>query len=155
MTEQQKRHTESRAIDTLLDQGFKVKIGWFNITIKQPPAATLLKISQVYLQMNIDEEKLKHGQAFRESYQLVSDNIKPACKIIAMAILRKTVRRMILTRIMSWYLLQNITSADMYRLLSIVVVTNNTADFIGSIRLIQTLRMMKPKEDLIESLKED
>lgn len=153
MTEQQKRQTESRAIDTLLDQGLNVKIGRFNFNVKQPPAATLLKISQVYLQMNIDEEKLKQGQAFRESYQLVSDNIKPACKIIAMAILRKTVRRIFLTRILSWYVLHNVTTADIYRLISIVVVTNNTADFTNSIRLIQTLRMMKPKEDPIESLK--
>ncbi len=154
MTSTEKLATEKSAHEVLLDKGVLIDVGWFTFNVKQPTLYGLLLISLNYMKLAIDEQKLD-DKSYSGIYSQIPGNIKLVCRIIAIAILRRSWKIKVFGAILTRYLLHNLTPAQQLRYLRVTVLTNNYADFAHSIRLIQTLRMMKPKEDLIESLKED
>lgn len=149
MTETEKLNIEKQAVDTLLEQGMTFKAGLFRFHLQQPYLGTLLHMSRLYAEIAIDEEKLKDS-AYAGSYMLVPQNAKRVSKLIALAVLRSRVKIKLFAGLLSWYMLWNLTPEKLFAIMGMVLVIGNTASFTNSIRLIQALRMMKPKESLVE-----
>lgn len=147
------KETEVKAVDTLLNTGLKFKAGWFTFLIKQSYLGTLLHISNIYLQMAIDEEKLKN-LAYQGSFTLVPENAERVARIVAVSVLNSKWKIKLFARPLTKYLLWKLTPGKLFKVMGMVLILNNTASFTNSIRLIHTFRMMKPKEDLIEATKD-
>lgn len=147
------KEIELRAVDTLLHNGMKFKAGWFTFLIKQSYLGTLLHISNIYLKMAIDEEKLSNT-AYQGSFMLVPENAERVARVIAISVLNSKWKIKFFTRPLAKYLLWKLTPEKLFKVMGMVLILNNTASFTNSIRLIHTFRMMKPKEDLIENTKD-
>lgn len=147
------KEKEVRAVDTMLQNGMKFKAGWFTFHINQSYLGTLLHISNIYLQMAIDEEKLKN-LAYQGSFTLVPENAERVAKVIAISVLNSKMKIRLFARPLAKYLLWKLTPEKLFKVMGMVLILNNTASFTNSIRLIHTFRMMKPKEDLIEATKD-
>lgn len=154
MTKQENLKAEIQATNTLLHEGIKFKAGVFRWTIKQSYLGTLLHISKVYAELLYDEERLKDSPV-SGGYALVPENAKRMARIIAIAVLNSKWKIMLFAPILTAYFLWNVKPDKLLSLISVLLVLNNVADFTHSIRLIHALRMMKPKEILIEKPEKD
>ncbi len=149
MTKTDELSVEKQAINTLLEHGMTFKAGLFRFHMQQPYLGTILHMSKLYAEIAIDEEKIKDS-AYAGSYMLVPDNAMRVAKLVAIAILRTNIKIKLFSRILTKYLLWNLTPEKLFTVMGMVLVIGNTASFTNSIRLIQALRMMKPKESPIE-----
>ncbi|MBW6491955.1 MAG: hypothetical protein K0B15_12260 [Lentimicrobium sp.] len=154
--------TESKAVDTLLNEGaiFTVEARGLlrlfgkksiRIHIKQPYLGTLLLISKEYLKIHLDETKLAES-AYQNSYMLVPENAKRIALIVSYAILNNRLKIKLFSTLLAKWLMWRINPGKLFKVMTIVVMISNVASFTNSIRLIQAFRMMKPKE---ESLSRD
>jgi hypothetical protein len=142
-------NTELSAIQTLLGEGMVFKAGRLKLHLKQSYLGTLLHLSKIYSLISLDEAKLKDS-AFAGSYMLVPENAKRVALLIAIAVLNSKWKIKFFSKPLANYLLWVITPEKLFQIMGLVLVVNNTASFTNSIRLIHTLRLMKPKENLIE-----
>ena len=154
MSPSEKLQVEKSAVDTLLDHGVKVKVGWLRINIQQSYLGTLLHLSRIYAEIAIDEDKFKDS-ALTGSYLLVPGNAERLAKIIAIASLNSLLKIKLFSAILSKYLLWKLTPEKLFSIVSIILVLNNTGAFTNSIRLIHTLRMTSPKKSLVEEKQGD
>ena len=149
--------TESKAIDTMLNEGVVFSIDTRGLLrlfgkksikfhLKQPHLGTLLMISKEYLKIHIDESKLAE-EAYQNSYMLVPENAKRASRIVALAILNSKLRIRLFAPILTNWLMWRMNSSKLFQIMALVVMISNVASFTNSIRLIQTFRMMKPKTE--------
>ncbi|MBS4056503.1 MAG: hypothetical protein KGZ82_04210 [Bacteroidales bacterium] len=146
MTDQDKLTVEKRAIETLLSHGMTFRVGRIKFLVKQPYLGTLLHLSKIYAEIAIDEEKLKDS-AYAGSFVLVQENAVRVSRMIAIAVLNGKWKIRLFTGILSNYFLWRINPEKLFGVMGIVIALSNTASFTNSIRLIQALRLMKPKEE--------
>jgi hypothetical protein len=147
--------SESRAVDTMLDEGFKFTLEakglvrlfgkkTYRFHVKQPYLGTLLLISREYLKIHLDETKLS-DEAYQNSYMLVPENAKRLALIVAYAILNSPRKIKIFAPALSRWLMWKMNPTKLFQVMAFTVMICNVASFTNSIRLIQTFRMMKPK----------
>lgn len=146
--------TENQAGSVLLDRGMRFKAGFLHFTIRQSYLGTLLYISKIYTELLIDDEALKNT-TFKGSYAFVPENAKRMAKILAYSILNNRLKIMLFSGLLAKYLLWNVKPDKLFSLISTLLILNNVSDFTNSIRLIHALRMMKPKESLVEKPEKD
>lgn len=145
-----KKKVESNAVDTLLDEGMKVKVGQFTFVVKQSKLGTLLHVSKLFLQISIDEDKIQDS-VYAGTYMQVPENAERVAKVVATTILNSRMKIWLFSKLLSKYLLWSLTPSRLFSLMSVILILNNAASFTNSIRLMHTFRMMKPKEDLVEA----
>ena len=143
-------NTELTAIQTLLNEGMVFKAGRLKLHLRQSYLGTLLHLSKIYSLIAIDESKLKDS-AYAGSYMLVPENAKRVALVIAIAVLNNSWKIKFLSKALANYLLWTLKPDKLYQIMGMVLIVNNTASFTNSIRLIHTLRLMRPKEDLVEA----
>jgi hypothetical protein len=149
MTERDKINVERQTVDTLLDNGMVFKAGFLRFRVRQPYLGTLLHMSKIFMEIALDEEKLKDS-AYAGSFMLVPENAKRVSRLVAIIILNSKWKIKLFTPFLAHYLLWKVTPSKLFSIMGMVMVMSNTASFTNSIRLIHTLRVTKPKEDLIE-----
>lgn len=147
---------EKNAVETMLEHGVRFHVdtnGIFRILVKripfrinQPYLGTLLHISRIFLEISLDEKKLGEN-AYQESYMLVPENAKRAAKLISLAVLNSKWKIRLFSGLLTNYFIWRITPSKLFQIMLLVLTISNTASFTNSIRLIQSLRMMKPKEE--------
>lgn len=151
---------ERKAVETLLDKGMSFDVPRWSIikkfrksrifTIQQPKLGTLDNLTRIYLSMGLDESKIKEDP-LKESRILTHNNIKPASKVVAIAVLNSYWGIKIFSRILAIYFRWKLTPSKLYQLTLIINALSNTSDFLSSIRLMSLVRTTAPKADRIES----
>jgi hypothetical protein len=148
---------ERDASRAILESGVKYRVpvkgmlGIFtkelSFTIKQPNAGTLIKISEIISEIDLDFEKLQNDTIY-ESYQIAGKELPKVTRIIAIAILGGKWKIRLFTGILTNWLLWRVTPEKILQLAEVLFTLNNTLDFLNSIRLIRGTRMTAPKENL-------
>lgn len=162
MEEINKKEVEKSAVETMLDNGVRFGVdtrGLLSLLgkkqikfhIRQPYLGTLLHISKIYLEMEIDEKKFGDN-AYQDSYMLVPENARRMSMIIALAMINDKIRIKLFSKLLSNWLLWRLNPSKLFQLMVTVLTLSNTASFTNSIRLTKALRMMKPKEEKEENL---
>lgn len=146
---------EKIAADTLMEKGVKCPLSstwWMRmfgkkklyIIVKQPHLGTLYRISGMYLNMNMDIEKLENI-SMHDGYQLFNDHAKTICKIIAAVVLRGNCKYRLFGKIVAGYILRHSTPKELCTLLYTIMLFSGIADFCNIIRLTSTMKMTTPR----------
>lgn len=158
MEVQNKKEVEKSAVETMLDNGVRFGVEtrgllrWLGkkeikFHLKQPYLGTLLQISKMYLEMEIDEQKFGDN-AYQDSYMLVPENARRMSMIVALSMINDKIRIKWFAKPLSNWLLWRLNPSKLFQLMVVVLTLSNTASFTNSIRLTKALRMMKPKEEM-------
>lgn len=147
--------TQMRAADTLLEQGVRVPCApaplflrllgrrSFNLTLRQPSLAGLLRISRLIVRMGLspaDFDSLSLGQA----YAITERNTPLALEVLAEAVRGR--RTWIPRRLLARWLGRHLTPTAFARAWMVFVQINGVADFTTSIRLMLPANNLSPKE---------
>ncbi len=119
--------------------GFKVKWRMAKMTLSR-----MLRLSKIYAKIKIDEDDLKNddlGVQLASSYAAVIDNAKLAAMVVAVSVDSR-----IPDRILAWYIMRAINSADLKDFTYKVLQESNFANFTMSIFLMNGSRVSKPKK---------
>jgi hypothetical protein len=154
MKEKNKLLIESQAADTLLEKGLKFKVGMLRFTIKQSYLGTLIQISKYVTQIKLNDLQISGSGNVSTAYANVPENAVLLARIIAIAVLNGKLKIKLFSGLLSRFLIWRLNPERLLSLISVVIVLNNAGAFMNSIRLIHTLRMTAPKENLIEKLKD-
>lgn len=178
--EKKKLEQERAELDRLIGKGvtfevddvrFKVEKRFFDLwkkripetykrkfTIKEPTLGTLDRMSREWVEMAIDEEKLKSTEGMRAARALATAHSLRCARVIALAVLgsdyeiaipgnngsiryvEDTKRLGDLTRLFS----RRIKPSTLHHLVSIIDTMCNLGDFCNSIRLMSTDRTTTP-----------
>ncbi len=154
MKDTEKLMIEGQAVDTMLGKGISFKVGLFRFTMQQSYLGTLLNISKYVTQLKLNDLQLDGAGAVGTVYASIPENAKLLCRIIAIATLNNRLKIKLFSGLLSKYLLWRLKPDRLLSLISVVIVLNNAGAFTNSIRLIHTLRMTAPKENLVEMQKD-
>jgi len=134
--------------------------------LKEPTLSTLDRLSEVWLDIDIDEEGLTGGTlaTIQEAKYIVHKNVKKAALIVAIAALgedyyineidsrgrfRQKEDKAELQRLSALFF-HNVKPSKLVELANTVTTISNLPDFIGSMRLMKGARQTKPGTDRIE-----
>lgn len=160
MQENEKKLTEKRAIDVLLNAGMTFTVerrgimkylrkSGKKLTIKPPYLGTLDYITREFLKMDVTFDQLK-DVTLAQSMEIASKHTRTMSRIIAMAILNGKWQIKLFTGPLSRWLMWRITPAMLYQLTVIISTLCDTGNFTNSIRLISGTRTTTPRADLVE-----
>lgn len=110
-----------------------------NYSLQLPKFNTLLRIAEMYLNLDIDASKTK---TVNEAIALMRLSGKSVAKIIAIALLNG--KRQWSIKWLAKRLSKSLTSEQMYYLFTLIVVHGGIEDFMSTIRLIEKTRITKP-----------
>jgi hypothetical protein len=119
--------------------------------VKQPTAYTLDRLCAEYIELVIDEDKLKEAprQMSRQYFRKYSRRM---ATIVAIAVLGNEWENDIELKRLSGFFFKWVKNSQLYELVKAIDLTNNLVDFVNSIRLMSGARTTIP--DRIEN-KED
>lgn len=111
-----------------------------NFSIKDLKLETLLKISRLYLLMDIDHTK---ELSITEAYELLSRHRKKVSRILAYAVLDKDYL-MWLSPIVSYIIRNKLSAKEMSYLLKMIILYSGIEDFMSTIRSIRAMKITTP-----------
>lgn len=157
--EEVKKKIERQALNTLLSRGvyfelpgrlfFKRRI--WRITIRQLLLGTLDYLTELYLQIDINEERIKENPE-REARRLTGQYARLMARVVAIAFLNSKWKIRFFSGYLAKWFLWKLTPQRLFDLTLAIKTLSNTADFVGSIRSIALVRTTAPRdpEDRIE-----
>jgi len=116
--------------------------------IKEPTLFTLDRLSLEYIELQIDESKIKEAPRQQSRLYFKEYNKRMAC-IVAIAILGNEWEDNKKLEELTDFIFKWLTNSQLADLIKVIDLTNNLADFINSIRLISSARTTMP--NLVES----
>lgn len=145
---------EMNAADAILDRRLKINIPapWIfrlfgkrtiPIWVKRPVGQTLLRISRLFVEMDIDIKKLRAGE-LGSMLECIGKNAITVSRIIAHGMIRGTMASWLLNRPLAWYLRCYMDMQTMAELTKIIVLLTSPEAFMSIITSIATLNMMSP-----------
>lgn len=154
MEDKIKREIERKALNTLLEKGIYFEIPGrlffrrkkWRFTIRQLFLGTIDHLSDLYLQIDIDEEKIKEDPQ-KEARRLAGKHAKLMARVVAIALLNSYFGIKFFSGILSYYLLWKINPQRLFELTIAVKTLSNTGDFIASIRSLSLVRTTTPREE--------
>lgn len=125
--------------------------------IKEPTLSTLDRLSALWLQMEIDETKLKEADYLNAAKKLANKEAHRLAEVVAIAVLGEdyyitTEKNGVYKRAEDREALNNLTSlfmhsckpSDLFTLAVLITNVSNLGDFINSIRLMSATRTSDP-----------
>jgi len=142
---------EKRAANLLLERGVKVPVTAplflrlfgkkkINLIISAPTIATLTRIAEYYLDLNI---KNTQDLTLPESFELLQKHSKAMSIIIATIILNKR-NKYWMVKPLAYFLRGNIPMVELSTLFQLVILYGGVEDFINTIRLTEATRITMP-----------
>lgn len=158
MEDKMKKEIERKALNTLLEKGVYFEIPGrlffrrktWRLTIRQLLLGTIDHLSDLYLQIDIDEEKIKEDPQ-REARRLSGQYAKLMARVVAIALLNSYLGIKLFSGILSRYLLWKINPQRLFELTIAIKTLSNTGDFIASIRSLSLVRTTTPREEQPET----
>lgn len=149
-----KKEVEIDVSDALLDTGLLVTIpapqllrlfGIKKIPVrfKRPVYAQLLRISRLYVSMNIDLQKIEESEAIVLLTE-VARHGKNASRLIALGLIRSSSFSFLFHRLVARYLRRRMDAKTMAELAKLVVALSGAEHFTTIIRSIAHLRVSAP-----------
>jgi hypothetical protein len=147
-------NTEARAAEAILDKRVKINIPspwplrltgkktvalWF----RRPTAAQLLRMSAMYVRMNVDLQNLSSGEA-GVLFEHVARHGVACSRIIAQGLIRGPVAASLLMRPLASYLLRHMDMQSLAELTKLIVFLSGAENFAGIIRSIAFMKMTAP-----------
>lgn len=144
-------NTELQAARLLLKKGVLVPIvapllfrffgiKTFKFTVKAPTAFQLLRIAELYLQMNVSTTtEMKATEVMR----IYSKHHDKMAKIIAISMLKSTAKNWQI----NWLakrLFRSVTQEDLNHIFRLLILHGGVQDFMNTIKLIEGTRITKP-----------
>ena len=154
MEQENKKEIEIDVAESLLDTGLLVTIPapWIMrlfrikkipIRFYRPVYAQLLRISKLYVQMNIDLEKLESGEAIAAITEVAKNGVR-ASRVIAMGLIRSATLSFFFHRFIARYLRNRMDAKTMAELTKLLVALSGAAHFTNIIRSIAHLNVTIP-----------
>ena len=143
MTEQQKLELEQKEAANLINKGVTFKIGKKDYLMKELKGGTLDLISEIAVNIQIDEEALKENP-IGESKQISKKASMACAKILAYAVLNDKWKIRFFSRRLASKILWQYKPSQLLKAAILIAEMSNYADFINSIRLIAGVRTAKP-----------
>lgn len=148
------RTIEQRASETLLDRGIRMQISapiwlrlfgkkYIHVTVRQPRLGVLYRISNLFLRMDIDIEKIA-TMNMTDGFKTLNTKVKTMCEIAAVSMLGYYAGK-ILRKPLARYLFRNCRPDEIYTLFYAVIMFSGVKDFLNTIRLISVMTMTEPK----------
>ncbi|MDO9554526.1 hypothetical protein [Rhodonellum sp.] len=147
-------NTELHAANAILERGVRAKVRapffcrWIgikniNLTLKKLYAGTLFRISAYYVQTGITEEQLKEVTA-HEAILLMATHGVTISKAVACGIINSQFRGWMFTRLLAWYIRENMPNSKILMLYEICLLHNGTSDFMTITRYVRMLKITDP-----------
>ncbi len=152
---------EAREQQILLDKGITFTAGNVEYLIKQPVLGQLDKLSELFLKLDLNKEKLASENSmeiFEEQKRMIGKNARLLARIIAIAAvdhigvprgmwerLLKRVRINFLVRKYTEQIYWNVRPSDLMKLTTIIFKASNLSDFSASIALLSVNRTTAPQ----------
>lgn len=118
--------------------------------IKEPTLYTLDRLSAEYIELLVDEEKIRETPR-QQARILFKEHSKRMAKVVAIAVLGNEWEDTDKLDELSEFLFKWLKNSTLVELVQVIDLTNNLADFINSIRLLSSARTTIPnrveKED--------
>jgi hypothetical protein len=113
------------------------------VVFYRPVYAQLLRISRLYVKMNIDLEKLETGEAIVALTEIAKNGVR-ASRIIACGMIRSTWTTFLFHRLLARYLRRRMDAATMAELTKIIVAYSGAESFTNIIRSIAHMKVTAP-----------
>lgn len=145
---------EQQAAARLLDKGIKVRataplfLRLFGkkqvaFVVRQPFLGTLYRISAIFLEMGISDERL--GEIGGENiHLLITQHGRALAKIAALAILNGKWRGRVFGRLFGNWLFWKLNSVQLLTICQVLAAITGTEAFTNTIGLVRTMKMTEP-----------
>lgn len=145
---------EMEAADALLDRRLRVDIpapslfrlfGKQTVSIwpKRPVGASLIRISRLFAEMDIDADELMSGK-FGTLLEYIGRHGKTASRLIAYGLIRGPFASWLFNRPLAWYLRNHMTLSGMADLMKLIVLLSDAEFFVDIIRSAKDMTLTKP-----------
>lgn len=144
---------EALAIDTLLENGVplpKIKAPLFfrvfgcrTLKVYQPTLGNKLRINRRYLKLNISDDVL-HEVTHKHADQLMIDHGFALSRIVAIGMLKGLILPWLLAYPFGLWIMWNLSAPQINGIASMLIMYSGTADFINTIRCIESLKVTAP-----------
>ncbi|MDD4819831.1 MAG: hypothetical protein PHD21_03230 [Flavobacteriales bacterium] len=154
MTEREKKQSQKRAVEALLEKGIDIEIKHRSILryivpktkwhVSPPTLGVLYGMAGEFAQMEMEEEKIDL-QPLNYGFALARENAENLSRALAVSFIGGRMSMGIVGRLVARYLMWHMTPAEMFAAVVSVITMSGTADFINSIRLIKGIRLTEAK----------
>lgn len=145
---------EMNAADALLDRRLKINIPapWIirvfgkqtiPVYVKRPVVQNLLRISRLFVRMDIDIKQLKAGE-LGTLLECIGKNGVTTSRLIAHGMIRGGMAAWWLNRPLAWYLRTHMDMRGLAELAKIIVLLAGSEDFVSIITSVSNLRLTEP-----------
>lgn len=145
---------ERKAARVLLEQGERKPIPapflmrlfgkkTIDLTIYMPSADTCLRAVDLRLKMNIADDEFEN-MSIQESLRVFSKHGKIVARVVAIAILRSAFMDFLFGKWLAKKLLKSEPFDELNYIMEVITIEGGLGDFIHSIGLMKTMRLMKP-----------
>lgn len=145
---------EMAAADALLDRRLKINLPapWpvrifgrktIPFWVKLPVGSSLIRMSHLFVQMDIDAEKLMEGN-FRTLLEYIGQHGVTASRMIAYGLLRGSLFAWLFNRPLAWYIRSHMTMQGLAELTKIIVLMSTAESFVSIIVSAGRLNLMEP-----------
>ena len=153
---------ERNELNLLIQRGFHFEVGGKTFVIQQPTLGVLDRISDITLDMAINEDEINQGDESNAIYnarKLVKKNAKRCAKVVAIMVLgelyntEKWWKKLIYLhrlRKLTDFFFHTLTPSKLVGLAIAVTNTSNFADFCASMRLLSGARTTQKIKESIE-----
>lgn len=146
------KNIKVQAADALLDNRLKINIpapwllrvlGVRSIPIypRLPVGQTVIRMSRLFVRMNIDLEQFKSGK-FGTLLEFVGRHGVSVSRIIAYGLIRGTFASWLLNRPVAWYIRSHMTVERMAELARILALVSGAENFVSTITSIAQVNVM-------------
>ena len=150
-----RKEVERKALNTLLEKGIYFEVPGrlffrrkkWRFTVRQLLLGTIDYLTDLYLQIDINEERVKDDPQ-REAMRLSGQYAKLMARVVAIALLNSYLGIKLFSGILSRYLLWKINPQKLFELTIAIKTLSNPGDFIASIRSLSLVRTTAPREEL-------
>jgi hypothetical protein len=145
---------EIKTVDTILDKGVRVPIPApfflrlffvksIPVVVKRPVIGNMLRISKMYLKMNIHEGEIEQGE-WRDWIKIFERTAVPASRIVAIGMLRGKWRGWLFNRPLGWWLRWKLNSREIAEIAAMLVSLSGVQDFMNTITFLGGMKMTAP-----------
>lgn len=148
------RIAEARAAETLLDERLKIyipapwllrRMGKKTLTLRYrlPTGAQLLKMSAMFVRMNVDLKALEGGEA-GVLFEHIARHVLPCSRIIARGLIRSGTMAFFFEHLLAGYLLRHMDMLRLAELTKLIVYLSSGENFASIIRSLACMKMTSP-----------
>jgi len=149
----EKEEVEIKAVDTILDSGVRVPIPTpfflrilgikhINIVVKRPVIGTMLRISKLFVQMQIDEKITE--KEWQDWIVAFVENARPVSHIVAVGMLRGKWSGRLFVRPVASYLRWHMNTRQMAEIAALLVTLSGIQDFLNTITFLRGMKTTAP-----------